>query len=245
MAASKFRHARRMVNALVDPGWRQHLLASLMAYEKVQKAECASCGFSGKFLTFLSRPGAQCPACGGRERHRLLALAVQRGFIGIEGREILHFAPEPSVTKILLRLNPASYTTADIQPGRADRVLDLERIALPDSSCDLVVVSHVLEHVDDGKALSELHRILRPRGQVIAMIPIVEAWPRTYENPSITDEDGREAHFGQYDHVRYYGADFRDRVRNAGFDLAEFTANGEDSARYGLLRGEKVFLASK
>ena len=52
-------------------------------------------------------------------------------------------------------------------------------------------------------------------------------------------------HYGQSDHVRYYGADVRDRIRAAGFKLDEFTAEGEDVLTYGLARGEKVFVATK
>jgi hypothetical protein len=52
-------------------------------------------------------------------------------------------------------------------------------------------------------------------------------------------------HYGQSDHVRYYGADVRDRIRAAGFKLSEFTAEGEDVLTYGLQRGEKVFVATK
>ena len=50
-------------------------------------------------------------------------------------------------------------------------------------------------------------------------------------------------HFGQEDHVRYYGADFRQRISAGGFKLInEFTSEGEDVLRYGLLRGEKTFV---
>ena len=52
-------------------------------------------------------------------------------------------------------------------------------------------------------------------------------------------------HFGQENHVRYYGADVRDRIRAAGFGLKEFVASEPDVSRYGLLRGETIFVASK
>jgi len=60
----------------------------------------------------------------------------------------------------------------------------------------------------------------------------------------VTPED-RMRHYGQFDHVRYYGADVRDRIRAAGFRLAEFTAEGEDVLTFGLQRGETVFIATK
>jgi len=45
--------------------------------------------------------------------------------------------------------------------------------------------------------------------------------------------------------VRYYGADVRGRIRAAGFQLEEFTAEGEDVLTYALQRGEKVFIARR
>jgi SAM-dependent methyltransferase len=121
-------------------------------------------------------------------------------------------------------------------------VLNLEAIDLPDASVGVVIASHVLEHVDDRKALGEIHRILVPGGRLVAMVPIIEGWDKTYENPAITTPSDRVAHFGQFDHVRFYGSDFRDRVTEAGFALTERTAGGAESAQYRVGRGSKVFL---
>lgn len=77
------------------------------------------------------------------------------------------------------------------------------------------------------------------------MVPIIEGWESTYENHElITDEERRE-HFGQFDHFRYYGRDFRDRLNDAGFIIHEHTAQGFNIVKYGLSRGEKVFICSK
>jgi SAM-dependent methyltransferase len=128
----------------------------------------------------------------------------------------------------------------------ADLKLDLEAIDLPDASVDLIIANHVLEHVDDAKASRELSRILRPNGVLLCMVPIVEGWATTYENPDITTDEGRMLHFGQEDHVRFYGRDFRDRIAKGGFSLRdEITAEGEEVIRYGLVRGEKVFVFEK
>ncbi len=138
-----------------------------------------------------------------------------------------------------------TYRTADIAAGRADMVLNIENIDLPDASLDCVVCSHVLEHADDARALGEMRRVLRPGGCIVIMIPIIEGWDQTYENPLLTSRDERTLHFGQYDHVRRYGADARDRIRGAGFALEEFAASGAETVSYRLLHGERVFLAEK
>ncbi|HEU5350860.1 MAG TPA: methyltransferase domain-containing protein [Terracidiphilus sp.] len=174
----------------------------------------------------------------------MLCLALQRGSL-LSGQEsVLHFAPEPCLMGIL-RSSSASYQSADFTPHAGSIRLNIENISLPSSCVDVVIANHVLEHVDDKAALCELNRILSPRGRLITTVPIIEAWERTYEDPQITREADRERHFAQADHVRYYGRDFRDRVKSSGFSLHEFQADGPSSARYGLIRGECVFIARK
>ena len=88
--------------------------------------------------------------------------------------------------------------------------------------------------------------MLSETGRLIASSPIVEGWDHTYEIGSITDPVERELHFGQSDHVRYYGRDFRQRLRSAGFnEVEEVTAEGQEVVKYALLPGEKVFLCRK
>ena len=43
------------------------------------------------------------------------------------------------------------------------------------------------------------------------MVPIIEGWEETYEDKSI-NENNRCIHYGQGDHVRFYGKDFRQRI---------------------------------
>jgi SAM-dependent methyltransferase len=211
--------------------------------------ECNICDFKGYFKGF-GRPfrlDAKCPSCGSLERHRLLMLAISRGEIkGLLSSDcyFLHFAAEKNLEQIF-RDKFKYYQTADLY-AKADIVLDLENINIGDERYDVILANHVLEHVDDEKASAELSRILRPKGILICQVPIVEGWPTTYENKSITSESDRWLHFGQGDHVRYFGADFRERICKGGFTLIkEYTSQGTDVIKYGLLRGEKVFVFEK
>ena len=207
---------------------------------------CSVCGYSGRFQA-AGRPrriDARCPNCGSAERYRLLALWLDRHGSGLRGANVLHFAPEKGLTK-LLKARVGSYRSADVAPGRADLVRNIEAIAEPDASYDCIVCSHVLEHVDDKKALKEIYRVLKPGGIVLIMLPVIEGWSTTYENKAVVTPEDRTRHYGQSDHVRYYGADVRDRIRAPGFKLDEFTAEGQDVLTYGLSRGEKVFIATK
>ncbi len=237
----------RFVRAAANRKTFVAMLRGLAAYERTPEAECPCCGFHGRFDQggLANRPGAICPGCGSAERHRLLQLAHDASFVSFSGKSILHFAAETAISSLIRGSKPARYLTADIQPDRCDIALNIEAIDQPDASFDVVVCSHVLEHVDDAKALREIFRILRPSGYLVAMIPIIEGWTETFEDPSKVTPEDRELYFGQHDHVRWYGADSRDRMRAAGFELDEFAALGPDSVRYGLIRGETVFRAAK
>lgn len=223
----------------------RNLLAAHVRLARFPKRECSLCGFVGGFWPYGDPPrvGALCPRCGSLERHRLLAQWMQSNPV-FDGARILHFAPEPIIAA-QLKNHTTSYRSADLNPGPGvDAILDIESIDLPENSVDVVVCSHVLEHVNDAKALSEIHRVLTDTGLAVIMVPLIEGWDQTYEDPAITSPSDRRTYFGQADHVRWFGRDLRDRIEHAGFALSEFTAEEPFVTRYGLTRGEKVFLAS-
>jgi SAM-dependent methyltransferase len=208
--------------------------------------ECPLCTHQGKFLGY-GYPyvcDILCPKCGTLERHRLLALASrQHDFF--RGRDVLHFAPEPSIRKLVLQHKPRSYTTADLFARGVDRKENIEALKIEDGGFDVIVCLHVLEHVNDRKAVAELFRVLRPGGTLIAMFPIVEGWSETYENSARTTPEERLLHFGQHDHARFFGRDARNRLAAPGFAVEEYTAVEPDVSRYGLSRGEKVFICTR
>jgi SAM-dependent methyltransferase len=241
------RAKNKIKNATPQQGkniWKLALACYNLA--KADKYECNLCSYAGRFWPFGDPPrrGATCGSCGSQERHRLLGLWIRANRGIVRDSEILHFAPEVPVAH-LLKENAASYQSADLQPGVADLVLNIEEIDLPNESMDLIVCSHVLEHVDDAKALREVYRVLRVDGLALFMFPVVEGWDRTYENPSVVTTSDRVKHFGQFDHVRMFGRDVRDRIVGAGFSLTEFVAEEPDVGRHGLMRGERLFIATK
>jgi SAM-dependent methyltransferase len=207
---------------------------------------CPVCGHQGYFLGagFPLRVDCLCPACGSGDRQRLLKLWTNSNRHALAGKRLLHFGPEPSVVPFI-RPAAADYVSGDLQAGRADRVLNIEAIDLPDASFDVVLCLHVLEHVDDRRALAEMFRVLAPGGLALLMFPIVDGWDATYENDQARSPKDRLLHFGQKDHVRFYGNDVRERIRSAGFSLAEFTAEEPLVTIHALRRGEKLFLGRK
>lgn len=186
---------------------------------------CPLCGKGyRKFLPGGSsgRPNARCPGCNSLERHRLLAgligkLQADKG-LGIAGR-VLHVAPEAALTELFSQ--KTDYLSIDLDGSQAMMAMDITALDLADESFDIVICNHVLEHVaDDRKALTELFRVLKPNGWGSIQVPM--KGESTQEDLSITDPEERSRLYGQDDHVRQYGRDFPERLRDAGFDVSEY-----------------------
>jgi SAM-dependent methyltransferase len=229
------------------PVTTRSLLLMLSSKPDSCRRTCPICGYAGAFnLTTYGTPprwDSSCPRCTSNERNRLMFLTFMSLQIDRTSK-ILHFAPEKSLEP-RLRSEYPEYRTSGLKPGRTDLTLNIEEIGLATNTVDVILCSHVLEHVDDKKAMPELFRILKSGGRLLAMVPIIEGWERTYENPAIINLEDRRIHFGRVDHLRWYGADFRTRLKSAGFDVSEYTAEGIDAVEHALLRGEKVFICRK
>ena len=164
-------------------------------------------------------------------------------------RSLLHFASEWCVERRLRPRVGAGYVSADLEPGKADRVLDVTHLAIDDAAFDAIICSHVLEHVDDDAvAMRELRRVLAPGGWAIVMVPLDLEREQTYEDPSKVTPAEREAAFWQDDHVRLYGRDLPLRLAAAGFDVTTILpaelVGPERTLRYGLMPEERVFLCA-
>ena len=179
-------------------------------------------------------PRYQCPGCGCYDRHRLLALYLDRrapgGLPG--GTRLLHFAPEPTITR-LFEAAPIHYVSGDLGSRAADVQLDITALPLRAAAFDLVLCSHVLEHVPaDGAAMGELLRVVAADGEALLQVPI-KAPDRTIEIDEVESEAERRKMAGDHGHVRAYGRDFADKVRAAGFAVEVVTpaSLGPDVAR--------------
>ena len=211
---------------------------------------CACCGaVDAHYAPFHGRTDIVCRRCGAQERQRALALVV--GAVGIpRGACVLHLAPERErFLAATYRAAGAQVVTLDIAPPAA--VLgDLQRLPVADASVDVVVCSHVLEHVPDDRAgLAELFRVLRPGGVAFVLVPVHHKMQQTYTDPdAVTPEQQQVAHWWA-GHLRLYGLDFFDLVRGAGFDVEErqptAQLGGALQHRLGVPEHERVYLARK
>ena len=135
------------------------------------------------------------------------------------------------------------YTSADLFSPIVDVKADILDLPFEDESFDIIFCNHVLEHIeDDTKAMSELYRVMKKGGWGIFQVPMKNSLEKSYEDFSIKDPKERQKHFGQYDHVRWYGMDYFERLKNAGFqtdiNFYSRTFSVEDRKRFGLIENE-------
>lgn len=246
----------RLVKALVPESVRRGLdpMREQVRYwrHRGSEMECPCCG--QQYKEFLphgvpERKNALCYRCYATERHRLLILYLRnRTAIFSKPMRVLHFAAESSIKPLLEKQASLKYVTTDYcEPS--DVNMDITKLAVPDNTFDAILCSHVLEHIpDDHAAMTELHRILKPNGWAVLQVPLDPEREKTYEDFSITDPAQRREHFGQEDHVRVYGRDYKQRLEAAGFKVTvDNYIQSLDAAqvkRYGLVE-EDVYLCTK
>ncbi len=197
------------------------------------------------------RENALAPHSMSLERHRLiwLYLREQTTFFSAPQR-VLHIAPEYCFLKLFKKQKNLDYTTADLISPWADVKMDVQAIPFPDSQFDVVICNHVLEHVDsDYKAMQEIHRVLKPGGFAILQVPMDLSMERTLEDPAFNTPELREKHYQQRDHLRLYGRDYGNRLRNAGFIVDENdyvkTLPANLVERYALPKDEILYVCGK
>lgn len=208
--------------------------------------QCTACG------TAASRYArGYCVACIAAPRQRLIALFLRSDLLleRAARARILHFAPEPGLIQMLSGMPNVDYVPGDLVPDKGHEQVNATAIRLV-PGFDGIITSHVLEHIrDDAKAIEEMFRVLRPGGWALVIVPVREALAATYEDAAITSRWDRHRHYGQHDHVRVYGQDFFDRLRNAGFsvDVRRYAEElpPEDVRRYGLRTSDVICLCRR
>lgn len=200
-----------------------------------------------KFLPYgygKQRENALSPGTLSLERHRQMWLFLQNETdFFTKNYKVLHIAPEQEFLRKFKKMKNLDYTSADLFSPIVDVKADILDLPFEDESFDVIFCNHVLEHIeDDRKAMSELYRVMKKGGWGILQVPMKNSLEKTYEDFTITDPKERQKHFGQYDHVRWYGMDYFDRLKSVGFDAeANFYSqkfSDADIKKFGLNRNE-------
>jgi SAM-dependent methyltransferase len=214
-----------------------------------------------KFAPFglVKRENAKCPNCGSLERHRLLWKYLNEKtslFSDIKLR-LLHFAPEWAFYQIFSQDHNIEYVPCDLLPEKYAyggnvkiAMVDITNIPFAENYFDVVLCNHVLEHVPDDKlAMSELYRVMKKGAWGIFQVPMDDKRDRTYEDFSISTPEGREKAFGQNDHVRCYGKDYKERLVKVGFDVTEDdyakSFASDELFKYGFRGSEIIYYCRK
>ena len=208
----------------------------IITHKYPYRVQCNVCGWRGRCLFSDSwHLHIVCPGCGSQIRHRLLYAAVK--MIAnieikdlIQGKRILHFAPEPAISKLLVE-KAAKYVSADLCRDDVDIQLDVCNMrSVTDSSFDLIIACDVLEHVpDDSAALREIYRVLTMHGWAILTVPQKDNLSTKYEDHNLVTPEKRKQAFGQEDHLRIYGDDFDRFLEANGFTVTIVDERNFDS----------------
>jgi len=155
------------------------------------------------------------------------------GLCELRGAWVLDVSP-PSHYRRWFRERGAHYISIDLGERPSMARMDLTRMAFPDQCFDLIICSHVLEHVPAYEdALSEMKRTIKERGVVIVDIPFSRR-PHSIRLP-------RPDHQG---HFHDFGLDVIDRLRDSGFAVevnnysAELAADNPSNQFFVLIKSD-------
>lgn len=188
---------------------------------------------------------AICPVCFSMDRERLYKVYIEKETDLTKGfSKVLHIAPERNLrTYLATFLTNNNYICGDLYPTDPFiQKMDTTQLQFPDNSFDVVLCSHVLEHIpNDIQAMKELYRVMRPDGWGILQVPIALNLEQTFEDWNVTTPEGRVQTFGQEDHVRIYGQDYVERLKTVGFLVEKYNL----AKKYGMNEAKKYGLSDR
>ncbi|MDM8547565.1 methyltransferase domain-containing protein, partial [Candidatus Venteria ishoeyi] len=174
--------------------------------------ECSICG-NTKFVNMHKRKLARCSKCGSLERTRVIGMFIKKYNLVKQNTRVLHIAPEKGIADYLIEISGDNCTFVDLDPERYDNIKNIKKLdlchdleAISSESFDLIIHSHVMEHIPCNYTyvLYHLHRIMHANASMVCSIPFLPGFYDCCTSPKLTDED-KVHRFGQHDHVRRFG----------------------------------------
>lgn len=201
-----------------------------------------------------SKKRGMCPVCCSFDRDRMISMFLDM-LKPSEGEKlkVLHIAPSPALNRYLEQRMDIVYETTDLYMEDVSFTADIQNMHMvEDEAYDVIICSHILEHVeDDRKALLELRRILRKDGVCIFLVPLMIGSAKADKTDEVfgLSEDENWRRFGQGDHARLYGKEeFLNRLMEAGYRIHILKGDyfGEEKWRQnGLSDIHCLYVASK
>lgn len=193
------------------------------------------------------RENAVCPYCRSvdRERWEMYVLNYYTDIFESSSR-ILHFAPEKNIQNRIRSNGKNDYYACDIMADKEMHMIDVTNIPFVDNTFDYIIINHVLEHVpNERKAMSEMIRVLRPEGRIIMSFPICTD-QKTIEDKMVKTPEERLCYYGQEDHVRLYGSDYKERLEQYGMKFDVYSPENEcsdmDIKKYGFIKDDIILI---
>jgi predicted SAM-dependent methyltransferase len=201
---------------------------------------CNLCEFKGFFLDHANRKYVRCPICKSFERQRFIWDYISSNIHNFYNKTILHIAPEINLQK-KLKSFASKYIGIDMSPNRfgPDIIqMDLTNLLIENNSLDVVICSHVLEHIlDDNKAIIEIHRVLKIGGFCLICVPMYShSHTITHSVPD------------HLNHVRNYGFKDLNNQLCQYFDTKMISSSDLDidlQEKYALKKNQKLFIGYK
>lgn len=196
---------------------------------------------------------AGCGVCGSTDKERLLYIYL----VGLitkfksenKSLKVLHVAPELAIKDLFKDQENIFYVAgdyfADGYEYPSDVIsLNIEETKYDSNQFDLIICCHVLEHVyDDQKAINEIFRILNKNGKAILQVPISMVINDTIEISEKRSNLLNNHLYGQEDHLRLYGKDYLQNLKNAGFQVHCEMVNNDSN--FGFNKNEFLIIAEK
>lgn len=226
--SGRFSEALELLSALkIPPSEKNWITKELRFLTEADREVGLSCNFCGakSFRTFRNRLASRCADCGSIERTRFLKEYIEnKNFSPL--KNVLHFAPEPEMARFLRSICD-NYIEADVSEEAATGIGHFVRVDLSNeldlqlreySSFDLIIHSHVIEHVPCNIALAliRINEMLSDTGRQLMLLPFFEGYFAEMLDPLSHDVMERNTRlFHQRDHVRKFGVE--DSERTLGF----------------------------
>ncbi|MBD3201266.1 MAG: methyltransferase domain-containing protein [Candidatus Lokiarchaeota archaeon] len=206
-----------------------------------------------KFIEFSSSQHKFiiCPRDGSRKRQRLIWLFLKKYTkLFKNSLKLLYVAPVYCFDTRFKKMKNIDYYSIDLFSSNAMYKMDLTKLKFKSKSFDAVICNHVLEHIeDDILAIKEIYRVLKIDGWALITVPIDIGLEKTFENKKIQTAQERLLFYGQKDHLRLYGKDFRERLDIVGFNVSQINfsekLNNQSLSQCGLNEEEIIFYCKK
>lgn len=219
----------------------------------LRRGRCPFCGPSVFVRLRSDELGVRCLRCAGSAVHISLGNTLRKHVLDLRELDVCELSARGPLARFLSeRARSASLSEylAGAPPGETRagaRNEDVQCLTYADASFDLVTHTEVLEHVpDDGRALRELRRVLKPGGLMLFTTPmhdgaatierarlragaIEQLLPPVYHGDPLRDGAAILA-------FRDYGSDIVTRLLAAGFAEAWIEKVDSDHALWGFAR---------